>query len=33
MTGRYYEEFEVGEIIEHDKRRTISESDNQGSAT
>jgi acyl dehydratase len=29
MTGKYYEEFEVGETIEHDKRRTISESDNQ----
>jgi acyl dehydratase len=29
MTGRYYEAFEVGETIEHDKRRTISESDNQ----
>jgi acyl dehydratase len=29
MTGRYYEEFEVGETIEHDKRRTISEGDNQ----
>jgi acyl dehydratase len=29
MTGRYYEEFEVGETFEHDKRRTISESDNQ----
>jgi acyl dehydratase len=29
MTGRYYEDFEVGETIEHDKRRTISESDNQ----
>ncbi|WP_435195267.1 MaoC family dehydratase [Natronomonas sp. EA1] len=29
MTGLYYEEFEVGETIEHDKRRTISESDNQ----
>ena len=29
MTGRYYEEFEVGETIEHDKRRTVSESDNQ----
>jgi acyl dehydratase len=29
MTGRYYEEFEVGETIEHDKRRTISEADNQ----
>ncbi len=29
MTGLYYEEFEVGETIEHGKRRTISESDNQ----
>jgi len=29
MTGKYYGEFEVGETIEHDKRRTISESDNQ----
>ena len=29
MTGRYYEEFEAGETIEHDKRRTISEADNQ----
>ena len=29
MTGRYYEEFEVGERIEHDRRRTVSESDNQ----
>ena len=29
MTGRYYEEFTVGETIEHDKRRTISEADNQ----
>ncbi|MFB6270068.1 MAG: MaoC family dehydratase [Halobacterium sp.] len=29
MTGRYYEGFEVGETIEHDKRRTVSESDNQ----
>lgn len=29
MTGRYYEDFEVGETIEHEKRRTISESDNQ----
>jgi acyl dehydratase len=29
MTGKYYEEFEVGETIEHDKRRTISEADNQ----
>jgi acyl dehydratase len=29
MTGLYYEEFEVGETIEHDKRRTVSESDTQ----
>jgi acyl dehydratase len=29
MTGRYYEEFEVGETIEHEKRRTVSEADNQ----
>jgi acyl dehydratase len=29
MPGRYYGEFEVGETIEHDKRRTVSESDNQ----
>jgi acyl dehydratase len=29
MAGKYYEEFEVGETIEHDKRRTISERDNQ----
>ena len=29
MTGRYYGEFEVGETIEHGKRRTISEADNQ----
>jgi len=29
MTGRYYEEFEVGETIEHEKLRTISERDNQ----
>ncbi|AJF24310.1 molybdenum cofactor biosynthesis protein [Haloarcula sp. CBA1115] len=29
MTGRYYEEFEVGEAIEHEKRRTVSERDNQ----
>lgn len=28
MPGLYYEEFEVGTTIEHDKRRTISESDN-----
>jgi acyl dehydratase len=29
MTGRYYGDFEVGETIEHDTRRTISEADNQ----
>ena len=29
MTGRYYEEFEVGETIEHPRTRTISEADNQ----
>lgn len=29
MVGRYYEEFEVGETIEHETRRTVSESDNQ----
>jgi len=29
MPGRYYGEFEVGETIDHDKRRTITESDNQ----
>ncbi len=29
MTGRYFEEFTVGETIEHEKRRTISEADNQ----
>jgi acyl dehydratase len=29
MTGLYYEEYDVGETIEHDKRRTISEADNQ----
>lgn len=29
MPGRYFEEFDVGESIEHDRRRTISESDNQ----
>jgi acyl dehydratase len=29
MTGRYYEDFEEGETIHHEKRRTISESDNQ----
>ncbi|MDJ1430620.1 MaoC family dehydratase [Halostagnicola sp. A-GB9-2] len=29
MTGLYYEELEVGETIQHERRRTISESDNQ----
>jgi acyl dehydratase len=29
VTGLYYEEFEVGETIEHGKRRTVSERDNQ----
>jgi acyl dehydratase len=29
MPGKYYEGFEVGETIAHDKRRTISEADNQ----
>ena len=29
MPGLYYEEFEVGETIEHDTRRTVSERDNQ----
>jgi len=29
MTGLYYEEFEVGKTYDHDKRRTITESDNQ----
>jgi len=29
MSGLYYEEFEVGTAIGHDKRRTITESDNQ----
>ncbi|WP_135828977.1 MaoC family dehydratase [Halorussus halobius] len=29
MAGRYYEEFEVGATYQHDKRRTVSESDNQ----
>jgi acyl dehydratase len=29
MTGRYYEDFTVGETITHEKRRTISEADNQ----
>lgn len=29
MPGRYYEEFEVGETIVHETRRTVSEADNQ----
>ncbi|MDZ5810154.1 MaoC family dehydratase [Halorubrum sp. AD140] len=29
MVGRYYEEFEAGETIEHARRRTVSEADNQ----
>ena len=29
MTGLNYEEFEVGKAYDHDKRRTITESDNQ----
>ena len=29
MAGRYFEEFTVGETIEHPTRRTVSESDNQ----
>ena len=29
MPGLYYEAFEVGQVIEHEKRRTITESDNQ----
>jgi acyl dehydratase len=29
MTGKYYEEFEIGKTIEHEKRRTVSEADNQ----
>jgi acyl dehydratase len=29
MTGRYYEDYAVGETIAHEKRRTVSESDNQ----
>jgi acyl dehydratase len=29
MTGLYYEDFEVGRTITHEKRRTVTESDNQ----
>lgn len=28
MPGKYFEEFEIGETIKHNKRRTITESDN-----
>ena len=28
MAGLYYEEFELGQIIEHDIRRTVTETDN-----
>lgn len=29
MTGLYYEDYEVGSTIRHEKRRTVSEADNQ----
>jgi len=29
VTGLYYEEFTVGDTIRHEKRRTVTESDNQ----
>jgi acyl dehydratase len=29
MPGKYYEEFVVGETIDHDRRRTVTEGDNQ----
>jgi acyl dehydratase len=29
MAGKYYEEFSVGETIEHPRQRTVTESDNQ----
>lgn len=29
MAGLYYEDFEIGEAIDHERRRTITESDNQ----
>jgi len=29
MAGKYYEAFSVGETIEHPRRRTVTESDNQ----
>lgn len=28
MAGRYYEQFEIGETIRHDVRRTVTEADN-----
>ncbi len=28
MAGKYYEEFEIGMVIEHDVRRTVTEMDN-----
>jgi len=28
MAGRYYEGFEIGEVIRHDVRRTVTETDN-----
>lgn len=28
MAGRYYEEFKVGQVFEHDLRRTVTEMDN-----
>lgn len=28
MAGRYYEGFEIGEVIRHDTRRTVTETDN-----
>ncbi|MFB6167375.1 MAG: MaoC family dehydratase [Haloferacaceae archaeon] len=29
MPGLYYEEFEVGRVIDHERRRTVTEADNQ----
>lgn len=29
MPGLYYEEFDVGQVIAHDRRRTVTEADNQ----
>lgn len=28
MAGKYYEEFEIGQVFEHDVRRTVTEMDN-----